>query len=61
MFNFLSVSNSISWKYKTRPECPIVTKDFFFEVLMVIHGGHLDLLTDKSKLGLLVLDLLSQI
>ena len=34
---------------------------FFFEVLMVIHGGHLDLLTDTSKLGLLVLDLLSQI
>ena len=31
---------NLNWSI--RPECPIVLKDWFFKVLMLIHGEHLD-------------------
>ena len=34
---------------KTKPECPIVAKDWFLEVLMFIHLEHLDTLMHLNK------------
>ena len=34
---------------KTRPECPLVVKDWFFEVSIRIQSEHLDVCTNATK------------
>ena len=43
-----SIKTNHPRELKTKPECPILVKDWFFKVLMIIHEEHLDILTDLN-------------